>query len=116
MFDLQQHEKVRALILVLVKSWNETLIDEPELDINTLPLTNTERELILIGRNRTEWTKLLYQNPRRFKERRRQFKNLLQQYGKNTHAQILAILKTEWQKLWIDCPNLPIAEKDFLVS
>lgn len=108
--DLQQPEKVRALKNVLVKSWNETLLDEPELDINTLPLSNTERELILTGRNRTEWTKLLYQNPRRFKERRRQFKNLLQQYGKNTHAQILTLLKTEWQKLWIDCPNLPFAE------
>jgi hypothetical protein len=36
----------------------------------------------------------------------------LQQYGNDIHAQILALLKTEWQLLWNDCPNLPIAENN----
>lgn len=99
LLDLQQSEKVNGLIKRLVRAWNETLIDEPDLDINTLPLSNTERELILTARNRNEWIKLLGQNSRRFYERRRQFKKLLQQYNKQTHMQILVLLKIEWQLL-----------------
>lgn len=109
-FDLQQPEKVGVLIGNLVRAWKEILLSEPDIDFDLLPLTNKERELFLFGRNRNEWIILHQRQIETFKKRRRKFKKLIAQYGKNIHAQILALIKTEWQILQTPHPILQSGE------
>lgn len=105
--DLQHFDKVKVLVKNLVKCWNEILLSEPEINIDLLPLTIKERELFLFGRNRNEWIILHQRQTETFKKRRQDFKKLIAQYGNNIHAQILALIKTEWQILQTQYPILP---------
>jgi hypothetical protein len=106
--DLLQTRKRNAMFLLLVRAWNDTLLNEPQINLERISLSKKERDTIMLGRNRNEWEILLRNDKRGYNYRRDNFKALIKEYGNNTHAQILNLIKTEWQSLQENCTNSPL--------
>lgn len=109
--DLTGIAHTPQLLSLLCATWIEVLIAEPNINVNELQLTHSERELIKIGRYRDSWVKLANENKERFKYQRKQFRALMQQYGNDTQGIILNAIKQEWQQM-TNSPNLPLVKND----
>src|SRR5690606_582548 len=106
--DIAKIEHAPTLLKLLCRAWIEVLVNEPEINIDTLNLTATERKLITMGRYRDYWKELHKNNPENFKKKRSKFCELMRKYGNNTKRLVLELIKTEWQQM-TNSPNLPLA-------
>lgn len=106
--DIAKIEHAPTLLKLLCRAWIEVLVNEPEINIDTLNLTATERKLITMGRYRDHWKNLATNEPEKFKYQRRQYRALMSKYGSNTQSLVLELIKTEWQQM-TNSPNLPLA-------
>src|SRR5690606_12989551 len=82
--DIAKIEHAPTLLKLLCRAWIEVLVNEPEINIDTLNLTATERKLITMGRYRDHWKNLATNEPEKFKYQRRQYRALMSKYGSNT--------------------------------
>jgi hypothetical protein len=96
--DLIDLTKVSPLLGVLEKAWSEVLI----YDIQELPsiLTASQKRFLEDCRYKDYWYKLNKANDQKFRDAKRRFKKLSAKYSSGTHARILKLIQSEWEKLF----------------
>lgn len=108
--DLKDIEKVNALLGLLLAAWENVLLFDSSINLNSPGLKPREKELLQNGCNPKYWEQLKETDNRRFNYEREKFKLLVASHGKNVHEKIKELIKSEWQNLFKNCTILPTAQ------
>ena len=136
--DLQNFEKVNGLQPLLLNAWNNVLLFDILENVRNLPLKEHEINLLIEGQNPKFWEQLgitgtgeattetkeeltkIEQNIQlekiryEYKYERDKFRKLVLKYGRKWTYLTLNLIKTEWQHLFKNYPNLPTVKNELL--
>ncbi|PQJ09380.1 hypothetical protein CJD36_019220 [Flavipsychrobacter stenotrophus] len=98
--DLLNKRKVAALGKVLTKAWDNILISEPGVNLDTIGITDIQRELLLMGKYRDYWQQLHQARPKYFNKQRTKFRDQSTICGgQDTQGEIRNLILSEWGEL-----------------
>jgi hypothetical protein len=97
--DLTDFNKVIGLIDLLLTGWKNILLHDCNIDIENLPINNTEKELLKDGYNPKFWHDLKTNGEEQFKYKRRLYRSLIACYGEGGHAEINRLIGKAWKEL-----------------
>ena len=113
--DLQNFTKVQNLEGMLLNAWNDVLIYDIPQPLKTLPLKQSEIELLIEGQNPKFWEQLKKDTTGdHFKYTRKCYKMLVGKYGNNWGTFVHDLIKNKWCNLFMSYPNLPIGHNEGL--
>lgn len=113
--DLQKIAKIDNLKEILFKAWNEVLIFDISGTIKNLPIKQSEIDLLTNGKNPKFWEGLKETiSGDQYKYQTKKFKKLVAKIGENWQTIVTNLLKSEWQNLFKNYPNLPCGKTAFL--
>lgn len=94
--DLTDQSKVIRLISVLERAWSEVLI----YDITEMPknLTASQKRFLEDCSSKDYWYRWNKESNQKFRDAKSRFKELSAKYGSGTHAKILELIRSEWEK------------------
>lgn len=108
--DLTDPAKLSELLKLLVVSWDDVLISNPDITSNIQSVSENERELLAKGQYRDYWIKLHKENPKQFYRSRTRFKKLNEIYSStNAHALVRDLIEKEIATFKAGM-NLPVSE------
>jgi len=106
--DLTDHSKVNSLLCLLLTAWDDVLIFEPDINIDSLCITPVQKAIVRDGQNRDHWLRLIENNKKQFNKHRTIFKELMAKHSSmNTYSLIRNMIKEEWAELMRQEPVVP---------
>ena len=131
--DLQDIEKVKGLLPLLLEAWQSVLIydidpdkltkakgnlvqsgslfeTDPTITEFTDTIKKGDIELLTNGQNPLYWEKLKTGDARRFNYQRDKFRKLVAKVGNNWQTVVSDLIVSEWESLFKNCTNLPSGE------
>jgi len=110
--DLGNQIILDKLFQLLLKSWDQVLLCDDDIDIDSLPVSPADKELMRFGCMKDYWTKLKGNGTKdyeHFRYKKDRFTDLTKQFGKDMHSQIKELLVNEYDLLSNLSRNLPTA-------
>ncbi len=106
--DLQNLTRLNDLQKLLFRAWDNLLIFDITGDVDKLPVKKKEMDLLKDGRNPKFWEGLKEkESGDKYKYRVQKFKNLVAKFGEKCRWVVSDLLKSEWESLFKNYPNLP---------
>ncbi|MCA6438159.1 MAG: hypothetical protein IM592_16990 [Bacteroidetes bacterium] len=97
--DLTKHDVIESLKNQLLKTFKELLTYDATIKTNEIK-KQTDRELLLNGRNPKFWQNLSNKNPNTYKKKRTRFRQLNLIYGKsNIQKTVLALIESKLEQI-----------------
>ncbi len=112
--DLLSYVKVEKLLPHLLEAWENVSVYDID-NLEKLPLKKPEIDLLTKGQNFKFWeeTKKTFTSDQ-YKYQKNKFKKLVEKYGNNWQTVVNDLLKTEWENLFKNYPNLPHVQNHLL--
>lgn len=98
--DLKNLDKVNSLLSLLLAAWDNVLLFDNSINLESPELKRLDLELLREGRRPGFWMELKEKNTRSFHYQRAKFRELVAKNGKGWHYKIRELIKSEWTTLF----------------
>ena len=107
--DLLDKTKVYSLKPMLLRAWNDVLINDIEdSEMLSIEISDEDKRFLLDGRNHKYWGKIKENDRNSFNYQRRKYRELVNRFGLNYHSLIHTKLGETLDSLFDNSTNLPV--------